>query len=599
MASQVPRHPTKPPAGGPGKFSSIPTEWRLELPESGATPDVEFGGCRSIESGYHRGNVLGQGTYGEVYLATDLRTREKVAAKKIKMDNEKEGFPITAIREIKILSALANAPQEINGQLLRNNVIGLREIVRSGSHKANNYKGSIYMIFDYMDHDMTGLLERTNREKRPFNAAQVKCYLRQLFSGLALLEINEVLHRDLKNANLLVNNKGELKIADFGLARYFRKGGDGGEREAPMTQRVITLWYRPPELFLGAHKYGPEVDMWSAGCIMFELLTGKPLFPGKDEGDQLDKILSIMGQPTEASMPGCTTWDHYSMVPPNRYPARSRLRAHCESRGVNDRHALDLLEKLLALNPAARIRAQHAFMDPYFYEAPLPCKPSEMPKFETSHEMAMKRARHEGRYQQQQGYQAQQAQQRRQQGPGQGPGGYQGQQSARGGQAQQGGPPAQRQRTQGTYGGPTMGQGQGGYSGGQQGGHGQPYRGGAAPTAGMAPPGQQQQQYRGSGAAAAGGMPGAGGRAMPAAGLPAGMMPPGQPVILTQAQVQGMMAQGMQGMMAPGMMAPGAGGYGGGYGQQPGRAPPGGFAAQHGRPNPHGGAEPEWNRQRR
>ncbi|KAI7837692.1 hypothetical protein COHA_008485 [Chlorella ohadii] len=487
MASQVPpRHPTKPPAGGPGKFSSIPTEWRLELPEAGATPDAEFGGCRSIEAGYHRGHVLGQGTYGEVYLATDLRSRDKVAAKKIKMDNEKEGFPITAIREIKILSALANAPQEINGQLLRNNVIGLREIVRSGSHKANNYKGSIYMIFDYMDHDMTGLLERTNRENRKFTAAHVKCYLRQLFSGLALLEINEVLHRDLKNANLLVNNKGELKIADFGLARYFRKGGDGSERgEPPMTQRVITLWYRPPELFLGAHKYGPEVDMWSAGCIMFELLTGKPLFPGKDEGDQLDKILSIMGQPTEASMPGCTTWDHYSMVPPSRYPARSRLRQHCESKGVTDRHALDLLEKLLALNPAARIRAQHAFMDAYFYEAPLPCKPSEMPKFETSHEMAMKRARHEGRYQQHQGYQTQQQAQRRQQGPGQGPGGYQGQQGARGGQAAQGGPPAQRQRTQGAY------------------------------------------------------------------------------------------------------------------GQQPGRGPPGGFSGQHGRPNPHGGAEPEWNRRRR
>lgn len=237
--------------------------------------------------------------------------------------------------------------------------------------------------------------------------------------------------------------------------------------------------------------------------------------------------------------------------------------------------------------------------DAYFYEAPLPCKPSEMPKFETSHEMAMKRARHEGRYQQQQGYQTQQQAQRRQQGPGQGPGGYQGQQGARGGQAAQGGPPAQRQRTQGAYGGPTMGQGQGGYGSGQQGGHGQPYRGGGAPAAGMAPPGQQQQQqYRGGGAPAAGGMPGAGGRAMPAAGLAAGMMPAGQPVIFTTAQVQGMMAQGMM-AAPPGMMAPGAGGYAGAYGQQPGRGPPGGFSGQHGRPNPHGGAEPEWNRQRR
>ncbi|KAL4442464.1 hypothetical protein ABPG77_005048 [Micractinium sp. CCAP 211/92] len=569
----------QPPRSGgakPARHTPIPTEWRIELPERGAQADAEFGGCRSIESGYVRGPVLGQGTYGEVYLATDLQTKEKVAAKKIKMDNEKEGFPITAIREIKILSALARMDQEHDGVKLRNNVIGLREIVRSGSHRANNFKGSIYMIFDYMDHDMTGLLERSQRENRRFNTQQIKCYLRQLFSGLALLQTADVLHRDLKNANLLVNNKGELKIADFGLARYFNGpgGGGGGAADRPMTNRVITLWYRPPELFLGADKYGTEIDMWSAGCIMFELLTGKPLFPGKDESDQMDKIFAIVGAPTEATMPGCSAYPNYGMVEGvNRWPARSRLRQHCEARGIKDAEALNLLEQLLALNPAARVHAVKAVTHAYFYTAPLPCQPADMPKWPSSHEMTMKRARHEARY-----------------GGGQPPRGQQG----------SGQPPAQRQRTQGQYGG-APGQGQYAVQQQQQHGHqqaqGQGYRGGGQAV---------QQPYRGGGsgvAPAAGGAPVAGMRIPVVGGAP---MMPGQ--IYTPQQLQQMGVQVAQatavGMMAPamGQQAAYGGGMQGSMGPPPNRMGPApGSAGMHSA-QPHrygGGAQPNWSRERR
>jgi cyclin-dependent kinase 12/13 len=201
------------------------------------------------------------------------------------------------------------------------------------------------MVFDYMEHDMAGLLDRANQERKlhgrpPFEIGQVKRYMKQLFLGLALLNNNQVLHRDLKNANLLVNNKGEVKIADFGLARkFFRKaktstlnspagGGFGSQGDGvrssqhedgtvkgssqqqpnvpPMTNRVITLWYRPPELCLGSDQYGPEVDMWSAGCIMAELLSGKPLFPGSDEADQVARIAEVLGEPHEGSLPGCS-----------------------------------------------------------------------------------------------------------------------------------------------------------------------------------------------------------------------------------------------------------------------------------------------------
>lgn len=191
------------------------------------------------------------------------------------------------------------------------------------------------MVFDYMEHDLAGLLDRANQARLadatarglaphkanpPFLAGQVKRYMKQLLSGLALLRNHRILHRDLKNANLLVSNNGQLKIADFGLARsfYAKKGSDDKDGLKPeasnaasintMTNRVITLWYRPPELCLGTEHYGYEVDIWSAGCILVEMLTGRPLFPGKDEVEQVKLICHVLGMPDENSMPGCTEW---------------------------------------------------------------------------------------------------------------------------------------------------------------------------------------------------------------------------------------------------------------------------------------------------
>ena len=192
----------------------------------------------------------------------------------------------------------------------------------AAGHESNRNKGSVYMVFDYMDHDMAGLLDRANRQRKghepPFQIGQVKCYMKQLFLGLALLQSpkNNILHRDLKNANLLVSNRGDLKIADFGLARAgvaTKTGGEDGVRDTAhgrknpmMTNRVITLWYRPPELLMGADYYDKAVDMWSAGCIMAEILCGRALFPGTNEENQMELICRVLGRPTEGNMPGCT-----------------------------------------------------------------------------------------------------------------------------------------------------------------------------------------------------------------------------------------------------------------------------------------------------
>lgn len=164
------------------------------------------------------------------------------------------------------------------------------------------------MVFEYMDHDLTGVLSQT---QFAFSAAHCKALCRQMLAGLAYLHHKGVIHRDMKGPNILLNNRGELKLADFGLARFYQK-----RRIADYTNRVITLWYRPPELLLGATVYGPEVDMWSAGCIMLELFTKKPIFQGTDEINQLQVIYKYLGTPDIACWPGLADLPWYELVKP-------------------------------------------------------------------------------------------------------------------------------------------------------------------------------------------------------------------------------------------------------------------------------------------
>ena len=144
------------------------------------------------------------------------------------------------------------------------------EVVTSKTPKKN----SIYMVFEAMSHDLTGLIE--SDYSKHFSQGQVKCYLQQLFQGLHYIHKNGILHRDIKPSNILLNGKGEVKLGDFGLSRPY-----SGNKN--YTNRVVTLWYRAPELLLGTQKYGPGIDIWSAGCIMGELLLNTPLMPGPNE----------------------------------------------------------------------------------------------------------------------------------------------------------------------------------------------------------------------------------------------------------------------------------------------------------------------------
>lgn len=308
---------------------------------------------------------VGEGTFGKVYKARNTITNVHVALKRIRMESEKDGFPVTAMREIKLLQSLRHQ-----------NVVRLFEMMVSN--------GSVFMVFEYMDHDLTGVLSQT---QFAFSEANLKSLCSQMLAGLAYLHHKGVIHRDIKGSNILINNRGELKLADFGLARFYQK-----RRRNDYTNRVITLWYRPPELLFGATVYGPEVDMWSAGCIMLELFTKKPIFQGNDEIHQLEVIYRVFGTPTPERWPGITELPWYELVKPKEV-APDHFRELFQ-RWLSPA-ALDLAEQLLTYDPAKRVTAIQALEAPYFkVEQPPPELPVGLSSLEGEwHELETKRER--------------------------------------------------------------------------------------------------------------------------------------------------------------------------------------------------------------
>jgi len=288
-----------------------------------------------------------------------------VALKRIRMEAEKDGFPVTAMREIKLLQSLRHE-----------NVVRLYEMMVSN--------GAVYMVFEYMDHDLTGILSQT---QFVFTAAHLKSLCHQMLAGLAYLHHKGVIHRDIKGSNILVNNRGELKLADFGLARFYHK-----RRQSDYTNRVITLWYRPPELLFGATIYGAEVDMWSAGCIMLELFTKKPVFQGNDEIHQLDVVYRIFGTPTAERWPSVMNLPWYELIKP-----KENIPNHFRElfQKWMSSAALDLAEKLLTYDPSQRISAVQAMEAPYFTEEQPPAeRPVDLSTLEGEwHELETKRER--------------------------------------------------------------------------------------------------------------------------------------------------------------------------------------------------------------
>uniref|UniRef100_A0A673B9Y6 cyclin-dependent kinase n=1 Tax=Sphaeramia orbicularis TaxID=375764 RepID=A0A673B9Y6_9TELE len=322
-----------------------PVELKKELPKY--LPALQ--GCRSVEE-FQCLNRIEEGTYGVVYRAKDKKTDEIVALKRLKMEKEKEGFPITSLREINTILK-AQHP----------NIVTVREIV------VGSNMDKIYIVMNYVEHDLKSLMETM---KQPFLPGEVKTLMIQLLRGVRHLHDNWILHRDLKTSNLLLSHKGILKIGDFGLAREY------GSPLKPYTPVVVTLWYRSPELLLGAKEYSTAVDMWSVGCIFGELLTQKPLFPGKSEIDQINKIFKDLGSPSEKIWPGYSELPAVKKMTFTEYPynnLRKRFGALLSDQGF------DLMNKFLTYCPAKRILSDEALKHEYFRETPLPIDPSMFP----------------------------------------------------------------------------------------------------------------------------------------------------------------------------------------------------------------------------
>ncbi|CAI7579698.1 unnamed protein product, partial [Penicillium viridicatum] len=263
----------------------------LEKDENG---QARFPGCSNIRE-YEFLDKLGEGTFGEVYKARSKKDTKIVALKKILMHHEKEGFPITAIREIKLMKALSHP-----------NILQLKEMSIERGKGEGRKKPSMYMVFPYMEHDLSGLLENPAVH---FTEPQIKCYLMQLLEGLKFMHANRILHRDMKAANLLISNGGILQIADFGLARPYDDapplpGKGGGDSRREYTALVVTRWYRPPELLLQLRKYTTAIDLWGVGCVFGEMFKGKPILAGNSDLNQAELIFNLVGTPTEENMPG-------------------------------------------------------------------------------------------------------------------------------------------------------------------------------------------------------------------------------------------------------------------------------------------------------
>lgn len=231
-------------------------------------------------------------------------------------------------------------------ELKHENIVALHDVIHT--------ENKLMLVFEFMDGDLKRYMD-THGERGALKPTTIKSFMYQLLKGIDFCHKNRVLHRDLKPQNLLINNKGVLKLGDFGLARAF------GIPVNTFSNEVVTLWYRAPDVLLGSRTYNTSIDIWSAGCIMAEMFTGRPLFPGTTNEDQIVRIFRIMGTPTERTWPGITQLPEYK--PTFQMYATQDLRSILPA---IDPTGIDLLQRMLQLRPELRINTTEALQHPWF-----------------------------------------------------------------------------------------------------------------------------------------------------------------------------------------------------------------------------------------
>ncbi|CAF2793866.1 unnamed protein product [Rotaria sp. Silwood2] len=291
--------------------------------------DLGFG---KIES-YVKLEKLGEGTYATVYKGTSSLLSGYVALKEIRLEQE-EGAPCTALREVSLLKGLKH-----------NNIVSLYDIIFD--------KTTLTLVFEYVEKDLKQYMDDC---ANMLNLKNVRLFLFQLLRGLEYCHARKILHRDLKPQNLLINERGELKLADFGLARI---------KSFPTktySHEVVTLWYRPPDVLLGSTEYSTPIDIWAVGCIFYEMACGRPLFAGTKVEEELHIIFKCLGTPTEQTLPGVTSNADFQALRIPFYNGESLRRLASRL----DQNSIDLLDKFLRYNPSSRISARDAMMHTFF-----------------------------------------------------------------------------------------------------------------------------------------------------------------------------------------------------------------------------------------
>ncbi|KAI5480502.1 cell division control protein Cdc2 [Pseudohyphozyma bogoriensis] len=319
---------------------------------------------------YRKIEKVGEGTYGTVYKCVQLSTQTVVAMKKIRLEDDDEGVPSTALREVSVLMELGQSTGRGSDCVVR-----LLDIIHSDA--------MLCLVFEFLDLDLKKYMDAASaagdlvsnhglavdmngnassasvkgkgRARRGLPPDLVAKLLSQLLLGLGHLHSRRILHRDLKPQNLLIDKSGNLKIADFGLARAF------GIPLRTYTHEIVTLWYRPPEVLLGGRHYTTAVDVWSCGTIFAEMSSGMPLIPGDSEIDQIFKTFRIFGTPTTEIWPGLSLMPDFKPTFPKWRPQP----LHDVIPEMDDK-ALHLLQGMLTYDPARRISAKAALRHPYF-----------------------------------------------------------------------------------------------------------------------------------------------------------------------------------------------------------------------------------------
>lgn len=282
---------------------------------------------------YTKLDKLGEGTYATVFKGKSRLTDALVALKEIRLEHE-EGAPCTAIREVSLLKDLKH-----------NNIVTLHDIVHT--------EKALTLVFEYLERDLKQYMDDCGGILAMNN---VKLFLFQLIRGLSYCHSRRILHRDLKPQNLLINDLGELKLADFGLARA---------KSVPTktySNEVVTLWYRPPDVLLGSTEYSTPIDMWGVGCIFYEMASGRPLFPGSTVEDELHLIFKVLGTPTEDTWPGISSANELTNYNFPRYTAEPLVKRAPRL----DQDGVDLVGRFLLFQARKRLSALDAMKHPYF-----------------------------------------------------------------------------------------------------------------------------------------------------------------------------------------------------------------------------------------